>query len=149
MGDVPPAVASLLHLLAADVEINSGTRCYACGQNFRQSNTTLVYHTLEPISKSDAVGTALSTFSILTLPNPRRVRVTSYPSYLPRLLKLSPPVPASHKTARPSCPGLHDPNSCCQEMQRTHCFPGLVKLPSPPQHHRNGSRRISIRPHAP
>ncbi len=45
MRDVPPAVASLLLLLAGDVETNPGPSCYVCGQNFRQSDTPLTSHT--------------------------------------------------------------------------------------------------------
>ncbi len=41
IGNVPPAVASLLLLLAGDVETNPGPGCYVCGQNFRQSDTPL------------------------------------------------------------------------------------------------------------
>ncbi len=43
-GGAPPATASLLLLLAGDVETNPGPSCYACGQNFRQSDTPLNCH---------------------------------------------------------------------------------------------------------
>ncbi len=46
-GDASPAATSLLLLLAADVETNPGPSCYACGQNFRQSDTPLNCHTLD------------------------------------------------------------------------------------------------------
>ncbi len=52
IGDVPPAVASLLLLLAGNVETNPGSGCYACGQNFRQSDTSLTCHTPEIESKN-------------------------------------------------------------------------------------------------
>ncbi len=42
VGDAPPALVSLLLLLAGDVETNPGPSRYACGQNFRQSDTPLV-----------------------------------------------------------------------------------------------------------
>ncbi len=42
--DVSPAATSLLLLLAGDVETNPGPSCYACGQNFRQSDTPLNCH---------------------------------------------------------------------------------------------------------
>ncbi len=45
MGDVPPAVASLLLQLAGDVDTNPCPSCDACGQNFRQSDTPLTCHT--------------------------------------------------------------------------------------------------------
>ncbi len=44
VGDAPPDAASLLLLLAGDVETNPGPSCYACGQNFRQSDTRLNCH---------------------------------------------------------------------------------------------------------
>ncbi len=44
-GNVPPAVTSLLLLLAGDVETNPGPSCYVCGQNVRQSDTPLTCHT--------------------------------------------------------------------------------------------------------
>ncbi len=37
-------LASLLLLLTGDVETNPGPRCYACGKNFRQSDTPLNCH---------------------------------------------------------------------------------------------------------
>ncbi len=45
MGDVPPAVTSLLLQLVGDVETNPGPSCYACDQSFRQSDTPLTCHT--------------------------------------------------------------------------------------------------------
>ncbi len=47
VGDAPPAVAFLLLLLllSGDVETNPGPSCYACGQNFRQSDRPLTSHT--------------------------------------------------------------------------------------------------------
>ncbi len=44
VGNASPVVASLL-LLSGDVETNPGPRCYACGQNIRQSDTALACHT--------------------------------------------------------------------------------------------------------
>ncbi len=44
VGDASPADASILQLLAGDVETNPGPSCYACGQNFRQSDTPLNCH---------------------------------------------------------------------------------------------------------
>ncbi len=38
-GVASPSVASLLLLLAGDVENNPGTSCYACDQNVRQADT--------------------------------------------------------------------------------------------------------------
>ncbi len=43
-GDASTAAASLLLLLAGDIETNPGPSCYACGQNFRQSDTPLSCH---------------------------------------------------------------------------------------------------------
>ncbi len=47
-GDASPAAASLLLLLTKDVETNPGPSCYACGQNFRQSDTPLNCHAQDP-----------------------------------------------------------------------------------------------------
>ncbi len=60
MGDAPPAVVSLLLLLTGDVDTNPGPSCYACGQNFRQSDTPLNCHgpqiaEYDPTNKRDAV----------------------------------------------------------------------------------------------
>ncbi len=41
VGDASPIVASLLLLLAGDVKTNPGPSCYACGQDFHQSDTPL------------------------------------------------------------------------------------------------------------
>ncbi len=55
VGGAPPAVASLLLLLlAGDVETNPDPCCYACGQNFRQSDTHQIAK-LEPTNKPNAV----------------------------------------------------------------------------------------------
>ncbi len=43
-GDASRAAASLLLLLAGDVETNPGPSRYACGRNFRQSDTPLNCH---------------------------------------------------------------------------------------------------------
>ncbi len=43
-GDASTAAASLLLLLAGDVDTKPGPSCYACGQNFRQSDTPLNCH---------------------------------------------------------------------------------------------------------
>ncbi len=45
VGDAPPAVVLLLLLLTGDVETNPGPSCYACSQNFRQSDMPLTCHT--------------------------------------------------------------------------------------------------------
>ncbi len=47
MVDTPPPVVSLLLLQAGDVEINTGPRCNACGQNVSQSDLALVWHTID------------------------------------------------------------------------------------------------------
>ncbi len=44
-GDASSAAASLLLQLAGDFETNPSPSCYACGQNFRQSDTPLSCHT--------------------------------------------------------------------------------------------------------
>ncbi len=41
VGGASPAVDSLLLLLAGDVETNPGPSCYACGKNFRHSDTPI------------------------------------------------------------------------------------------------------------
>ncbi len=43
-GDASPAAASLLLLLAGDVETNPGPSCYAYGKNFRPPDTPLNCH---------------------------------------------------------------------------------------------------------
>ncbi len=57
--DAPPTVTSLLLLLAGDIETNPCPSCYACGQNFRHSDTHLTCHTpyakFEPTKKPDEV----------------------------------------------------------------------------------------------
>ncbi len=44
MGDASPAVSSLLLLLTGDVETSPGPSCFACGQNFCQSDTPVNCH---------------------------------------------------------------------------------------------------------
>ncbi len=44
LGDAPPAFVSLI-LLTSNAEANPCPSCYACGQNFRQSDPPLACHT--------------------------------------------------------------------------------------------------------
>ncbi len=55
------------------------------------------------------------------LPNPRLARVTTRHPNPIRVIQLPQALHTRHSASRLSCPELHKPRPCRQEMQRTHC----------------------------